>query len=295
MLNYSVIIPTLNAEKNIAALLESLSRQTIPPEEILVVDSESTDATAVLAAAAGARVIHIRRKDFDHGGTRDMTLRMANSPIVVFMTQDALPEKADSIEHLISKFGQDERIAVVGGRQIASAGAAPFEKLVRQHNYPAVSRVWDESKCEELGVRAYLISDVFAAYRTDAYLAAGGFDHPIMTNEDMLMTQKLLAAGYCAAYAGDACVLHSHNLTWREQYRRNYLVGTVMERYASRFHNAQEMGEGKTLAVSVMKQLCREGNILWCIPFAIDCSARLLGNRMGRMQEARRKNKDENS
>lgn len=290
--DYSVIIPTFNAADRIAGLLDSVLHQSIPPKEILVVDSASEDGTAELATQSGARVIKIEKKDFDHGGTRDMALRMTSSPIVVFMTQDALPEKADSMERLISKFAQNERIAIVGGRQIAYSDAKPFEKLVRQYNYPAVSRVWDESQCGVLGVRAYLLSDVFAAYRRDAYLAVGGFDHPLMTNEDMLITQKLLDAGYCACYAGDAAVLHSHNYRWKDQYRRNYVVGTVMERYASRFRHAQEMGEGKALAVFVMKQLIKEGKALWCIPFAIDCSARLLGNRMGRMNEVRRNDKN---
>lgn len=289
---YSVVIPTLNAAGTITRLLDALLNQSIPPKEILVVDSASDDGTAAIAAQSGARVITVERKDFDHGGTRDMAFRMTNSPLVVCMTQDALPEKPDSIEYLISKFAQDERIAIVGGRQIAYPDATPFEKLVRQHNYPAESRVWNESQCEALGVRAYLISDVFAAYRTDAYKAVGGFDHPIMTNEDMLITQKFLEAGYCACYAGDAAVLHSHNYRWKDQFRRNYMVGTVMERYASRFRHAQEMGEGKTLAVFVMKQLIKEGKALWCIPFAIDCSARLLGNRMGRMNEVRRNDKN---
>jgi 4,4'-diaponeurosporenoate glycosyltransferase len=53
----SVIIPARNEEQNLPALLESLTSQTPPPEEIVVVDDGSTDQTAALARAAGARVI----------------------------------------------------------------------------------------------------------------------------------------------------------------------------------------------------------------------------------------------
>ena len=108
-----------------------------------------------------------------------------------------------------------------------------------------------------------------------------------MTNEDMLITQKLLDAGYEAGYAGDASVYHSHDFTWCQQYRRNYIVGRTMVRYASRFRNAQEMGEGMALAVDVEKQLLRQGKLGACVSFAWDCSARLLGNRMGRRAEKR--------
>lgn len=53
----SVIIPARNEEQNLPALLESLTSQTPPPEEIIVVDDGSTDRTAELARGAGARVI----------------------------------------------------------------------------------------------------------------------------------------------------------------------------------------------------------------------------------------------
>ena len=60
-----------------------------------------------------------------------------------------------------------------------------------------------------------------------------------------------------------------------------------MVRYASRFRNAQEMGEGMALAVDVEKQLLRQGKLGACVSFAWDCSARFLGNRMGRRAEKR--------
>ena len=44
-MRYSVIIPTLNGEKQIVSLLETLQTQSLPPSQILVVDSQSDDAT----------------------------------------------------------------------------------------------------------------------------------------------------------------------------------------------------------------------------------------------------------
>ena len=282
----SVIIPTLNAGAELAALMDSLRAQTMAPDEIIVVDSQSTDDTAQIAAEAGALFIPIERKDFDHGGTRDLALRASSGDVVIFMTQDAVPADQWAIEHLIAPL-EDERVAAVGGRQTPKADARPFERLVRTHNYPESSRVWDANVIESMGVRAFMISDVFAAYRRSAYLAVGGFDHPIMTNEDMLMVQRLLQAGYRIAYAGDACVLHSHNLTMKQQFKRNYIVGRTMKRYEERFCHVQEMGEGTKLAKAVLVQLLREGHPLEAICFCFDCVARLLGNRLGRRDETK--------
>ena len=286
-MEYSLIIPTRNAENCIGKLLDAVQSQSLPPQKILVVDSASEDRTVELCRSFGVEPLVIDSASFDHGGTRDMAFRMTDTPYVIFMTQDALPERKDSMERLLCHFARRPRLAIIGGRQIAYPQASPQEKLVRAHNYPEQTRFWDESQCAALGVRAYLISDVFAAYRRDAYLAVGGFDHPLMTNEDMLITQKLLDAGYEAGYAGDASVYHSHDFTWCQQYRRNYIVGRTMVRYASRFRNAQEMGEGMALAVDVEKQLLRQGKLGACLSFAWDCSARLLGNRMGRRAEKR--------
>jgi GT2 family glycosyltransferase len=53
----SVVIPTWNRADLLAAVLDTLSRQCFSPLEIIVVDNGSTDRSASLAHASGARVI----------------------------------------------------------------------------------------------------------------------------------------------------------------------------------------------------------------------------------------------
>lgn len=53
----SIIIPARDEEHNLPLLLASLSKQSIPPYEIIVVDDGSTDRTAAIAAEMGASVI----------------------------------------------------------------------------------------------------------------------------------------------------------------------------------------------------------------------------------------------
>ena len=286
----SLIIPTLNAENSIDALIDSILKQTRIPHEILVIDSQSEDETVEhVKRYPEVKVITVNRASFDHGGTRDMALRFCAGDIVFFMTQDAIPVDEYYIERLLTLF-DDERVAAVGGRQIAKPDATRWEQLVREHNYPAFTRVWDRSAIERMGVRAFMISDTCAAYRRDAYLAVGGFDYPIMINEDMLMAQKLLAAGYAVGYNGDAAVYHSHNMTLLQQYRRNYVVGRTMKRYEERFCHVKEMTEGIKLVKAVLKQLISEKRILGSIAFCLDCAARLLGNRVGKWREKRKMN-----
>ena len=97
----SVIIPVLNAEKYIKALLDALFEQTVKPDEIVVVDSESEDRTTLICSQyANVRIILIKRKDFDHGKTRDMALRTCDSDYILFITQDAYPKDEYCLNHL---------------------------------------------------------------------------------------------------------------------------------------------------------------------------------------------------
>lgn len=291
----SVIIPTLNAGDHIRDLLRSLKSQTVLPDEILIVDSQSEDDTIAAAKAVfGVRILPIERMSFDHGGTRDMALRQSQGDFVVFMTQDARPTDEHCLERLLTPF-KNERIAAVGGRQIAWPDARPFEKLVRANNYPAQDRTWDASGIERLGVRAFTISDVCAAYRRSAYLQVGGFDHPILTNEDMLMAERLLHAGYALAYSAGAAVYHSHHLSLRQEYARNYRIGRTMKRYEERFEHVSETGEGVALVEKTMRELLRNGHVLESLSFAANCAARLLGNRMGRRRETKEQIREGNA
>lgn len=280
----SVIIPTCEAELFIQQLLNCLHNQTVLPDEIIVIDSESRDNTVKLARNAGAKILTVQRKTFDHGGTRDQAFRHSTGDIVLFLTQDALPADNHYIERLIAPF-TNERVAAASGRQLAKPDAYAYEKLVREYRYPEASSIWDQSHVAKEGIRAFRISDVCAAYRRSAYMETGGFTHPLMTNEDMLMAADLLAKGYCLAYCADAKVWHSHNFTLMQEYRRNRLIGRFLQRYSDRLLGVSETGEGLRLVKYVLLNLARKGQLLQCMHFCMNCAARLAGNKSGRSME----------
>lgn len=279
--NISVIIPTLNAEKELPALLEGLSAQTARPDEVIVIDSESGDRTVSIAEAAGARVMTVARKDFDHGKTRDTALQASSGEIVVFLTQDAVPADETFLENLIRPLGE-EKVAVATGRQLPKTDATPMEKLVRAFNYPAESHIRSEEDVPRMGIKAFFCSDVCAAYSREIYQALGGFDHPLKTNEDMFYAAKAIRGGYRVAYAADAKVFHSHNFTLKEQYRRNKIQGYEIARHREVLGDVSQESEGMKLVKSVSLGLLKQGRVISFIHFGLDCCARLLGSRAGR-------------
>jgi len=79
----AVIILTHNEERHIEACIESASFA----DEILVIDDESTDRTAELARAAGARVIvHPLAGDF--AGQRNFALTQTDADWVLYVDAD---------------------------------------------------------------------------------------------------------------------------------------------------------------------------------------------------------------
>ena len=283
----SVIIPTLNAESWIPQQLDSLFSQSIDAE-MIVVNSGSTAATwsLVRAHAGHVRLLEIPNEDFDHGGMRDYALRQSTGDIVCFLTQDALPTDGRCLEKLVAAFSAPD-IAAVFGRQIAYPDAPEHERLIRMFNYPDQPRVWREEDIPHLGVKAYFFSNVCSAYRREAYLAVGGFDTPIITNEDMMMAAKLLHAGYALAYTPEATVYHSHHYTLREEYWRNVQIGKVMEQYRDRLSGAQADAEGWRMLRFVCGGLTREGRIGELLGFLVRVCVRFAGNRVGKRKGKR--------
>lgn len=280
----SVVIPTLNAASEIGSLLDALLSQHLLPSEVLVVDSSSDDATREVVCSYTNSIVRlhtIAREDFNHGLTRDMALHMTSGEYVLFLTQDAVPVSNCLTERVVAPMLADPKIAQVTGRQLPKVDARRFEQLVRGFNYPAESNVRVASDISRFGIKTYFSSDVCCCYRRSAYLAIGGFTATDMS-EDMLASARLLAAGWSIAYAGDAEVRHSHNLTLRQQYARNHAVGVILERNAAELNCGSEVGEGMRLVGKVSKQLLREGHVGELCAFGADCIARLLGNRTGR-------------
>lgn len=286
----AVVIPTLNAGGEIGPLIDALQGQSVAPAELVVVDSESTDSTcAEVGERPGARLIRIRRAEFNHGLTRDMALRATAAEYVLFMTQDAVPADDRLLENLVAPMLEDSGIALVSARQLPKAGARRFEQLVRAYNYPAERSVRSREDVGRLGIKAFFASDACAMYRRSAYLACGGFKE-VVTYEDMIMAATFIGAGLKVCYEPAARVYHSHSFTPFQQYSRNRDGGRCLEEHKADLLGADAFGEGGRLAATVAAQLLREGRIGELVAFAIDCAARLAGDRAGR-REARKEMK----
>lgn len=278
----SVIIPTLNGAQLLKSILPLLGKQTRVPDEILVVDSQSSDETLDLARAYGARVITVNRGTFDHGGTRTMAAGLAVGDILVYMTQDAVPADPQALENLVASFA-DPRIAAAYGRQIPCPEATFFASHLRLFNYPAESSV----KCWEdrikYGFKTAFISNSFAAYRKNLLKAAGYFQDGLLFGEDALAAAKLLRDGFCVAYVAEARVRHSHNYTVFQEFRRYFDIGVFHSEHKDFLANfGTPHGEGRRYVISELSQLIKAKAFFYLPESILRNSMKFLAYKLGK-------------
>lgn len=126
MKKITVIIPTMNCEKDLEECLISLKNQKFKDFEVLVVDGHSKDNTVAIAKKYGAKVI------FDEGKTRasacNRALKEVSTPYIAFTDADCLPTP-NWLEKIIEDFEKND-VASVGGANFSPQSDNDFAKCV---------------------------------------------------------------------------------------------------------------------------------------------------------------------
>lgn len=279
----SVIVPTYQARPYLPALIQQLRQQSLPPEEILVLDSSSSDGTALLAQQLGCRVHTIPKADFNHGGTRNLGARLVSGNILVFMTQDALPVDDRFVEEITRPIREGSAVAV-HARHVPYPSATPPEAFARGFNYPDRSHTRNLKDIPKFGIKAFFFSNVSSAVRRDLFWAAGGFPERVILNEDMLLCARLLRQGHTVAYQSEARVYHSHNYSLLQQFRRYFDIGVAMSQASEDLGGARAGGEGVRFAVRQIRHLATHGAWTWIPRSAIESCLKYTAYQLGRRE-----------
>lgn len=84
----SVVIPAYNAEKTIAATLESVLAQSFPPHEVIVVDDGSKDGTPAVVESFAPRVRLVRQANAGPSAARNNGIRSASGDWIALLDAD---------------------------------------------------------------------------------------------------------------------------------------------------------------------------------------------------------------
>ena len=283
-----IIILTYRPGPGLLDIIERLEGQTVPPRKIILMNTvkeyldELMGKDARLDGYDNIEIHHLSEEEFDHGGTRKEAARYSDAAFLIYMTMDAYPADEYLVENLLAPFEKDESIAVSYARQLPRQGASPIEVYNRLFNYPDGDVKKTKADKERLGIKTYFCSDVCACYRRDIYDSLGGhIDHTVF-NEDMIYAHKAVESGYGIYYASSARVVHSHDYTVMEQYRRNIDLGRSQAEHPEVFASVPSEGEGRKLVKGCVSYLLKEGRWYMIPRFVALCAGRYLGYRKGK-------------
>ena len=285
----TVLIPTWRPGRQLDTILKRLSLQTIVPERVLIlntVENERDDSISELVDAWRDRfrvlsVFHVEKKEFDHGMTRHLGFSFSDTELVLCMTQDAIPRDRNLISRLVRCF-DDPKVAAAYGRQLPSGSSSARERFTRRFNYPDKSVVKSGEDLPRMGIKTFFCSDVCAMWRRDVYFELGGFERPVIFNEDMILAGKMIENGWKIAYAADAAVRHSHSYSPVRQLKRNFDLGVSQSQHPELFARYPSEGEGIRMVKKCAAYLLRTGHAGELPLLVIDSAFKYLGYLLGK-------------
>ncbi len=176
----SFIIPAYNEQANIGRTLQTLqeSVQSLDTaHEILVVDDASTDRTASLAAAGGARVLAVRKRHI--AATRNAGARVTTGEYLFFIDADTWVN-ASLLHAAVQALRQG---AVGGGSRFRFDRPLPWYGKIAERIVPPLYSL------------AGLASGSFLFCTRSAFEAAGGFDERRYASEEIWLSLTLRKQG----------------------------------------------------------------------------------------------------
>jgi glycosyltransferase involved in cell wall biosynthesis len=125
----AVIIPALNEKDAIAQVIDEVPRDLV--HEVIVVDNGSTDHTADVARAAGAKVVREERRGYGYACAAGVAAAGEAFDVLVFMDGDG-SDDAGQMRSLVAPIEHDQADLVLGSRVLgpAARGALlPHQRL----------------------------------------------------------------------------------------------------------------------------------------------------------------------
>lgn len=225
----TLVVRCFNEEAHIGRLLTGVTRQTVVPDEIVVVDSGSTDATLAIASAFPVTIVKIAPEDFSFGRALNVGLARASCDLAVLASAHVYPIYDTWLAALIAPFA-DSQVALTYGRQQTPPGGRFSEQRLLAQWFPATSTPRQ---------RHPFCNNANAAVRLGVW-AQQPYDEHLTGLEDLDWAKRAIAAGHVASYVAEAPVAHVHNENFGQivnRYRREAIAHKAI-------YSEQRMGPG---------------------------------------------------
>ena len=194
----TVIIPAYNEAEFVGDTIRSLRGQTVPPDQIILVDDASTDDTGAVGRRSRVAVLRPPRNTGSKAGAQSYALPWVQTRLVMAIDADTTLEPT-AVERLMQCFARPGVGAACGfvlprrirtlwerGRFIEYLFAFTFYKQVQDYYH-----------------RPLISSGCFSMYRTELLRAHGGWSARTLA-EDMDLTWSFHEAGVGVRFVPEA-------------------------------------------------------------------------------------------
>lgn len=208
----SIILRSYNEGWALRQTLPALRAQNYKNWELIVIDSGSSDGSADLIRAFGPKhFVRIQPHEYNPSRVMNHGMCLAQSEMGIFLNADATPQGDNWLRPLVEGL-KDPSTAAVFGRQIPrpdceAVYACDYDRCFGERRE---SKKWD-----------HFFSMVSSGLRKDIW-SKRGFLEKLQYAEDDEYTRWAKAQGYKVVYVENSVVMHSHNYTPAQAYKRSF-------------------------------------------------------------------------
>jgi glycosyltransferase involved in cell wall biosynthesis len=202
-MSISVIIPAYNRADLLAATLRSLLHQTLPADEIIVVDDGSTDHTAAVAESFGAPVRVIKQDNAGPAGARNRGWKESVGDFLHFFDSDdiAMPNKHEVQLAALVQSGADVAYSPWIKGTFSGTRFQPQDHMLQQKGLP-------EGDMVKALLTDWSIVPHVCMFRRSIVETIGGFPEDLFGTEDQMMFLNCLLHGGKIVHTPDTFELY---------------------------------------------------------------------------------------
>ena len=185
LIPFSVVVTTKNEALSIADLLNSLAKQSCKPNEIIIVDAQSRDATAEQIMHwgelhASIKLQLIKAGNVNRSKGRNLGIESANNEWIA-ITDAGCKADIDWLKEMAIAVGSKRENEVVGGFYL------PITKYIIERCF-----AWfTATDPQDLNTKGFLPSSRSIAFTKAAWKKAGKYPEYLTTCEDLVFARRL--------------------------------------------------------------------------------------------------------
>jgi len=213
----SAVIPTYNSACYLAEAVASIRSQTLPVEEIIVVDDGSADDTPTVVAGLGPDITYIRQTNAGPAAARNRGIAAARGVLIAFLDADDI-WTADKLERQTAALDRHPELALVAGDMAETdrAGHIIVPSVLARHGleFETLRGAPIPNALARL-LHTNFIPTGTVLVRTGILRELGGFNQAIRYGEDLELWARI-ASRHAIACLPDVLMLrrkHDDNVT----------------------------------------------------------------------------------